>query len=114
MASQILPLTNAPDQTMSVSLTVDGAPLTLGLRIRFSEIAGYWVLTIKDRRGGLLVDSVPLLTGYYPAANLLQQQAYLGIGSAYLLNVSGTDADHPDATNLGRDFLLLWDDTPTY
>lgn len=112
MASQIVPLSNAPDQTLSVSLEIDGGVTTLGLRVRYSEVAGYWVLTVRDRVGNVLVDSVPLITGYYPAANLLQQQAYLGIGSAYILNVSGTEDGNPTAENLGSSFLLLWDDTP--
>ena len=44
---------------------------------------------VYDRNGNLLVDSVPMLTGYYPAANLLCQFVYLGIGSAYIINASG-------------------------
>lgn len=112
MASQIIPLTNAPDQTLFALLNVDGGALTLQLRVRYSEIAGYWVLTISDNAGNMLVDSVPLVTGSYPAANLLQQHRYLQIGSAYVINASGVDQDSPDETNLGSDFLLLWDDSP--
>ena len=114
MADQLIPLTSAPDQTLTVSLSIDGGTTTLGLRVRYSEIAGYWLLTVKDRSGNLLVDSIPLTTAFWPAANLLQQQAYLGIGSAYLLNVGGTDDDAPDATNLGDSFQLLWSDSPTF
>ncbi len=112
MASQIVPVSSAPAQSLAVSLDIDGRTVSLQLRLRFSEMAGYWVLTIADRAGALLVDSVPLLTGDYPAANLLGQHAYLGIGSAYVINASGVAGDYPDAGNLGSDFLLLWDDTP--
>lgn len=112
MANQIVPLTSQPGQALSVSLTVDGRVLVLQLRTRFNEIAGYWALTVADRFGNRLVDSIPMVASDYPAANLLQQQVYLAIGSAYLVNVNGTAAEFPDATNLGTDFALLWSDTP--
>lgn len=112
MAS-IVPLSSAPDQSLAVALNVDGGIVSLQLRVRFNEIAGYWVLTIKDRSDNLLVDSIPMITGVYPAANLLQQHAYLKIGSAFVINASGVAADWPDSTNLGTDFCLVWDDTPT-
>jgi hypothetical protein len=112
LSSQIIPLTNAPDQSLSVSLEIDGGVTTINLRLRYLDLAGYWLMTVRDRLGNLLVDGVPVLTGYYPAANLLQQQVYLGIGSAYCINASGVAQDYPDDTNLGSDFILLWSDTP--
>lgn len=112
MASQIVPLTSKPDQTLSVSLSIDESVVTLGLRVRFCEVAGYWVMTVRNSQGVLLADSIPMLASYYPAANLLQQQAYLAIGSAFLINISGVEDNAPTTDNLGTDFLLLWDDTP--
>jgi hypothetical protein len=114
LPSQLIPVTNAPDQTLSVSLSIDSRILTVGLRLRYSEVAGYWVLSISDRTGNLLVDSVPVVCGWYPAANLLQQYAYLQIGSLFCINASSSNQDYPDQTTLGQDFLLLWDDTPTF
>jgi hypothetical protein len=99
---------------MAVTLSIDASIVRLHLRVRYLEVAGYWIMTIRDQQSALLIDSLPLVTGYYPAANLLQQYAYLAIGSAYLLNVSGTDEDSPDSTNLGSSFLLVWDDTPDF
>jgi hypothetical protein len=99
---------------MAVSLSIDQTIVRLQLRVRYLEVAGYWIMSIRDSQGSLLLDSLPLVTGYYPAANLLQQYAYLQIGSAYLLNVSGTDQDYPDSTNLGSSFLLVWDSTPDF
>lgn len=111
--AQIVPLSNAPNQTLAVTLTVDGNPLTLNLTIHYNEIATYWVLAIADANQNPLLVSIPMITGYYPAGNLLQQYAYLRIGSAYMINASGTTKDSPDSTNLGSDFVLLWDDTPS-
>lgn len=113
MSDQIVPLSSAPSQKMSVTLTVDGAQLTLQLSVRFNEMANYWVMGISDSQSNMLIDSLPLLTGSYPAANILAQYAYLKIGSAYIINVSGTDLDYPDRNTLGADFSLLWGDTPT-
>lgn len=140
MSLQLVPLTSSPNQSITANLTVDGNPLTLNLNIRYNEIANYWVLTIKDANNNLLIDSVPMITGSYPAANLLQQQRYLKIGSWYIVNVSnlssvsGVDTgygsgfygmgpyggqigeggiDYPNSTNLGTDFQLWVDDTPS-
>ena len=114
MADQIVPLTNAPDQTLAVSLLIDGGTTTLQLRVRYAEVAGYWLMTAQDRTGVTLLDSLPLVTGYYPAANLLAQHAYLKIGSAFVVNASGIDEDSPDAANLGSDFVLVWSDSPAF
>jgi hypothetical protein len=75
-------------------------------------MAGYWLMTIFDSSGNLLIGSIPLITGIYPSANLLAQQVYLAIGSAYILNLGNRSADYPGINNLGSDFVLLWDDTP--
>lgn len=109
MADQIIPLTSSPNQTFKVQLVVNGSPLTLNLTVSFSNMAGYWDLSISDVNGNSLVASVPLITGWYPAANLLAQYQYLKIGSAYLLNTGNALTDYPAANNLGA-FSLLWGD----
>jgi hypothetical protein len=140
MTLQMVPLTTAPNQNFTVNLSVDGSPLTLNLTVSFNEMAGYWILSISNSANDLLIDSVPMLTGGYPAANLLQQQRYLGIGSWFIVNVSNIVAtiggetgygeggygmgpyggvngeggmDYPNSTNLGTDFQLWVGDTPT-
>ncbi len=113
MSQQIIPLTNQPNQSLSVSLNIDGAALSLRLNIRFNEMAGWWVMTVSDQFGNMIIDSLPMVTGDYPAANILEQYAYLAIGSAFLINISQTPIDSPNLSNLGSDFILLWADTPT-
>jgi hypothetical protein len=112
--AQIVPLTCDPNQSFAATLMVDGANITLNLALNYNEIAGYWVMSIADSRNNPLVASVPLLCGAYPAANLLAQQAYLKIGSCYVINATNDPGDHPDNTNLGSSFVLLWDDSPLY
>jgi len=110
MASQIIPLTQAPNQTFAAQLTVDGQALTLNFVLSFSVMSGWWQLQVANAQGQILIDSVPLITGWYPAANLLAQYGYLAIGSAYLLNTGNSPDDYPGQNDL-TSFSLLWGDT---
>jgi hypothetical protein len=110
MAQQIIPLTQAPNQTFTVQLLVDGDPLTLNFVLGYSSMSGWWALQIQDVQTNVLVASVPLITGFYPAANLLQQYGYLAIGSAFILNTGNAASDFPSEANLTQ-FSLLWGDT---
>lgn len=110
MSAQIIPLTQTPNQTFTAQLTVDGGPLTLAFSLSYSAMSGWWQLQVYNAQGLLLLASVPLVTGYYPAANLLAQYGYLEIGSAYLLNTGNSADDYPGASNL-TSFSLLWSDT---
>lgn len=110
MAQQIVPLTQVPNQTFTLQLSVDGNPLTLGLQVSYSAMAGWWQMQVSDVQGNVLIASVPLVTGQYPAANMLAQYGYLEIGSAYVLNASSTPQDYPTENALTK-FLLLWGDT---
>ena len=108
--AQIIPLTNAPNQTLTVALNVNGGVLRLGLFITYSEMAQYWLMSVSDSQGNLLLSSVPMVTGSWPAANLLAQQGYLNIGSAYIINLGQVPDDYPNANELGSAFILLWGD----
>ena len=109
--AQIIPLTNAQNQTLNVSLSVDGNVLRLTLFITYSEMAQYWVMSVSDSAGTLLLSSIPLITGTWPAANILAQFGYLKIGSAYVINLGQVPDDYPNADELGGSFVLLWDNT---
>jgi hypothetical protein len=118
---QILPVTSDPYQKLSVSLSVDDQVLNLNLVLSYNEIAGYWTVAISDAAGNLLVDSLPLITGVWPAANLLGQFGYLKIGSLYVLNISWAEEvaeqedwptmDEGTEDELGTDFIVVWGDT---
>jgi hypothetical protein len=108
---QIIPLTNSPNQTFTTTLTIDSANVTLTMNLRYNVIAEYWVLTIiNTSTQTILLDSIPFVTGDYPASNILGQYAYLEIGSAYIINTDNATLDYPDdSTNsLGTDFILVW------
>src|ERR1039457_6822506 len=90
LANLIVPLDNSPNQNFQVTVNVNGK------------------MTISDTLGNIVLDSIPLITGVWPAANLLRQFQYLGIGSVYILNASGPipGLDYPNNTDLGSDFVL--------
>ena len=110
MSAQIVPLSQAPNQSFAVQLTVDGQPLTLNLLLSYSYMSGWWQMQISDVNNNILIGSVPLITGWYPGANLLAQYGYLSIGSAYILNTGNVNSDYPGVDSL-TSFSLLWDDT---
>ncbi len=117
----IIQLTSDPDQRMRVTIPVNGANLTLRLRIRYNSVAGCWMMAVSDDGGNLLVDSVPMLVGQYPAADILAPYRYLGLGSAVILNTGAPDysaQDSPDSSQLGDgtqgspgQYILVWGDT---
>lgn len=111
MSAQVIPLTSQPNQSFQVALNVNGATLRLNLNISYNEMANYWIMQIQDSNGNILVDNIPLITGDFPAANILDPYQYLQIGSAYVINVSNSDInDYPNAIDLGTDFILVWGD----
>jgi hypothetical protein len=108
---QLIPLTTAPNQTWPLTVTIDGNVVNLVIEIHYNSMAGYWWMQIQDTNGNILADLLPLITGSYPAANILGQLSYLGLGSAYILNLGQSLLDYPDNTNLGTAFILVWSDT---
>ncbi len=109
-----IPLDSSPDQRLRVTVPIDGKNVTLGLRLRYNTVAGCWMMTVYDKDGTLLIDSLPLVTGEYPAADLLAQHRHLGLGSAVVVNVGAAPSfpsDVPDSGNLGSGFVLIWGDT---
>jgi len=111
MSAQIVPLTSDSDQQFSVALSINGGTIYLALEIMWNEISEYWVMTIWNAVTGILIlDSIPLITGQYPAGNIFGQYDYLNIGSAYVINASNINMDYPEQENLGTDFVLYWTD----
>lgn len=107
---QIIPLDTSPNQTFQLSLLVNGKVLGLNCRLRFNEVAQYYVVTIMDLNNNVLLDSVPFVTGNAPIGNILKQFGYLGLGSWFIINASGVQSpDFPNNTDLGTDFVLLID-----
>lgn len=112
MAWNVIPLDNTPDQEFNVTVDVDGISIPLFLHLRFNTEGQFWHMDIADGRDHkMLVSGIPMLTGEYPAADLLQQFQHIGIGSAVIVeNTDQTEDENPGMFDLGTDFLLLWGD----
>ena len=109
----VIPLTTDPNQTFQSMIPIDGENRRLSIELRYNDIAKYWVMSITDANTRkMLVDSIPLLAGKYPAANLLGQFGYLGVGSATIVSVGPiSECANPDDTTLGASHIIVWGDT---
>lgn len=109
----VIPLTTAPNQTFNCTVPIDGTNRPLTFRLRYNDIAGYWNLTVIDARTKeTLIDALPLMVGEYPAANLLEQFDYMGLGSAVIVKEGDLKkAENPNDGNLGSEYYLVWGDT---
>lgn len=112
MAYKIIPLMSNANQSLTCTLPVDSKNIELAFTFRYNTIGGYWFMSVTDTKTNtLLLDAVPIVTGEYPAADLLGQYEYLGIGSAAIVPTSSLANGIPDDTNLGTDYVLVWGDT---
>jgi hypothetical protein len=109
----IIPTSPEPNQVFRCVIPVDGRSLALMFSLKFNTEARYWVMSLTgDVTGEMLIDSIPLIAGRYPSANILGQYAFLGIGSAVIVKTNPDNpAFTPDETNLGTEFQLVWSDT---
>lgn len=111
---QEIPVSNKQNQSFQTTVAINNANVTLGVVLRFNEVAGYWSMTLSNpTTNTVILDSIPLFADIYPAGNLLGQYEYLNIGEWYLVNVSGTTVDIPNSTNLGTSYILLVGDNKT-
>ncbi|MFC3768356.1 phage baseplate plug protein [Paenibacillus sp. GCM10012303] len=112
MPYKIVPLTPNANQSFTCTLPVDGKNITLGFTVRYNTVGEYWFMSVSDMKtNAVLLDAVPLVTGEYPAADILGQYEYLGIGSAAIVPTSSLATEIPDDTNLGTEYVLIWSDT---
>ena len=98
----LIPITNAPNQSLRVTLPINGGTTTLNLQISFNEVGLWWVMAIYDQSFNPLLSDIPLLTGYWPAANILGPWEYMLIGGATVINNSGGASDWPGANGWGH------------
>ena len=108
----IVPLDTYPNKIIHVTVkTQNNVNKQLIFHLRYNTEGRFWRMDVSDYKNNMLISGVPLITGEYPAANILKQFDYLGIGSAVVLRMTDDqDKDIPDLTNLGTDFVLAWGD----
>jgi len=110
MSTVVLPVTPGTNQTFTCTLPVNEKNITLDFSLTYNAPGGYWFMSITDHvTGTLLIDSLPLLPADYPAADLLKQYSYLGIGSAVIVSANGKDTV-PTFESLGNEHMIVWSD----
>jgi len=114
LPSVVVPIASGTNQTVTCTLPVNGGNVTLTFSFMWNDVGGYWFMSITDNNGNLLLDAIPVITGQYPAADILRQYQYLNIGSAYLVPASAGLPDNPSFDDLGSDYLLVWTDNGGY
>lgn len=104
----IIPITATPNRKFSSKIPVDGKNTVLQFETQYNELAGYWMVTISDSRGKNLISCHPVI----PAQNILEQYAYLEIGSAYIVPAQTVKEQWPSENTLATNWYLVWSDTP--
>ncbi len=109
---QIIPPPATLNERKTVTVEVDGAKLNLQLRFRFMEALGLWHMSIYNpKTGECMAKSIPILSGLYPASDLLGPFGSLGIGSACIVPlVKVPTTPNPSKTNFGTEYALVWGD----
>lgn len=110
MAWSVIPLDTTPDQILNISVEVENNNLALILHLRYNTEGEFWHMDVSDGNSGeMFISNMPLVTGEYPAANILRQFAHMGLGIAVVLPVTNqTAGDIPGLDDLGTDFVLIW------
>ena len=112
MAYHKIPISPNLDQTFNVAIDVNGVVLGFDLRLTYNFEGHFWKLDIMDGiTKEMILSNVPLVTGNYPAHNILRQFRHLGIGELYVISATDdVDEDRPTGKDLGTDFYLVWGD----
>lgn len=110
MPWNIIPLDDYPDKESRITVEVGTENIPLILHFLYNTEGEFWRMDVSDgNTGDLLLGSVPLLPGEAPAANILRQFEYLGLGMVVVLPL--TDAavhDHPELEDFISDYALVW------
>jgi hypothetical protein len=98
---------NAPNQSFVCNIKLANRTLNMGFSLSYNVVAGYWRCSLSDPSTGIdYVTNMPLVCG----ENLLAQFEHLNIGSMWILKVGNVPNDSPDDTNLGTEFIMVWDE----
>lgn len=107
-----IPLTNAPNQTLAVTVPIDGENKSFVLNLNYNGMAKYWECTIRDYdTQSVIISRLPLLCSQYNFANLLGQFSHLEIGTIIIAIINGNGTSMPNDTDLGTGYIMAWGDT---
>lgn len=102
----IIPVTSTPNRKFSCKIPIGTTNKVLQFETQYNDIAGYWLMTISDEAGKILISCIPVI----PAQNILEQYAYLEIGNAYIMPAQTVTEQWPSESTLGTEWYLVWSD----
>lgn len=102
----IVPMQALPNHSFNAVVSIDGGNVDLRFRLMYNELANYWIVDIS-KNNEVVLAGLPLV----PAQNILEQFAYLGIGSAYIIPRSEAQEQWPSLDTLSSDWYIVWGDT---
>lgn len=101
-----IPMQAVSNHKFSCKVYIDGANTLLRFRLMYNELAKYWTVDIyKD--DNMVYAGLPLI----PGQNILEQVAYLGIGSAWIVPKSDVGEQWPSEDTLASEWYVIWGDT---
>lgn len=110
MAWHDIPIDPGQDQRFGITVEVGEENIALILHLRYNTEGDFWRMDVTNAvTEEMLISNVPLLTGEYPAADILEQFEYIGIGSAIVLKMTDdAEGDFPNLKNIDTDYVLFW------
>lgn len=110
----LLPDPSLADQRFTVTVPLDNHAFRADLRLRWSESAGHWFLTLRDGSDGcLLVNHLPLIAGTDARNDLFRPFHGLRIGSLFC-HPNRDEARHTDPSrDTLASFDLIWTEEAT-
>lgn len=113
MTLSVLPIKQSINQTFDCTLPINSQNRQFRFTFEWNAIGDYWQLSVVDISKGLeIVNNQPICQISFPYNNIISRLNYKGIGSLYVVNLSGSD-DRPNYENLASDFALVWGDNPS-
>ena len=102
----IVPMQAIPNHKFSAVVPIDDGNVNLSFRLTYNELANCWIVDIsKDET--VVLAGLPMV----PGQNILEQYAYLGIGSAAIVPRSEAQEQWPSRATLSADWYVVWGDT---
>ncbi len=102
----VIPMQPVSNHKFSCKVYIDGVNVLLRFRMMYNELAKYWIVDIY-KNDDMVYAGLPFI----PGQNILEQVAYLGIGSAWIFPKSDVEEQWPSEDTLSSDWYVIWGDT---
>ena len=110
MAWNDIPIDPGEDQQFNITVEVGEENVSLILHLSYNTEGDFWRMDVSSAdTEEMLISGVSLLTSEFPAADILEQFEYIGIGQAIVLKMTDdAEGDFPNLENIDTDYVLFW------